>query len=246
MNEIKTYGDRLGDGMIQLSFTLPLAPSPEAKEAAVQYCKKLGLDKILVTHMEGIYGGFSFFVVYARSNATVDTDTIQVIKVENPLLSFDELNKTIEEKIKRKLVVIGACIGSDAHTVGIDAMFNMKGYAHDWGFERYAWLSATNLRAQVSVEDLAKKVVELQADVVLVSRVVTQRDEHIVELKKFLEELGRTEGVNPKLIKICGGPRISHAEALSWGYDAGFGPGTKPSEVASFFVHRFLSGHPAI
>ena len=73
------------------------------------------------------------------------------------------------------------------------------------------------------------KVVELKADAVLVSRVVTQRDEHITELKNFLACLSAEPGVQPHLLKICGGPRITHQDALEWGYDDGFGPGTKPS-----------------
>ena len=121
-----------------------------------------------------------------------------------------------------------------------NAIFNAKGFAHDWGFERYSGMEAHNLRAQVAVEDLARKVSELKADAVLVSRVVTQRDEHVVELKNFLEALKKGEGVAPHLVKICGGPRISHQEATSWGYDAGFGPGTKPSQVASFIVHELV------
>jgi beta-lysine 5,6-aminomutase beta subunit len=35
---------------------------------------------------------------------------------------------------------------------------------------------------------------------------------------------------------LLGGPRIDHKLALELGYDAGFGPGTKPSDVASFLV----------
>ncbi len=237
---IKPYGDQTNDGMVQLSFTLPVPSSPEARQAAVELCKKMGFQKIRVATMEKIDDDFTFFVVYAETTYDIDMSQIHVEKIENPLLSFDAVNDLIRTQIKRKLVVIGACIGSDAHTVGIDAIFNMKGFAHDWGFERYAWLSAYNLRAQVSVDDLVKKVVELKADAVLISRVVTQRDEHITELKNFLEKLKSTPDVSPHLIKICGGPRITHEEALSWGYDAGFGPGTKPSEVASFIVHQFL------
>lgn len=237
---IKPYGDQTNDGSVQLSFTLPVPSSPEARQGAVELCKKMGLQKIRVATMEKIDDGFTFFVVYAESTYDIDMSQIHVEKIENPLLSFDAVNDLIRTQIKRKLVVIGACIGSDAHTVGIDAIFNMKGFAHDWGFERYPWLSAYNLRAQVSVEELVKKVVELKADAVLISRVVTQRDEHITELKNFLEKLKSTPDVSPHLIKICGGPRITHEEALSWGYDAGFGPGTKPSEVASFIVHQFL------
>ncbi len=237
---IKPYGDRLNDGMVQVSFTLPAKASPEARQAAVEIGKKMGLDKILVACMEPIDDQFSYFVLYGQCHHTIDLTQVKVVKLDNEVMSFDAINNLIQNKIKRKLIVVGACIGADAHTVGIDAIFNMKGVAHDWGLERYAWLSAHNLRAQVAVEDLVKKIVELQADAVLISRIVTQRDEHIIELKKFLDVLKKTEGVSPHIIKICGGPRITHEEALSWGFDAGFGPGTKPSEVASFIVHQFL------
>lgn len=242
---IKPYGDRTNDGMMQLSFTLPVAPSPETREAAVQLLKKMGFEKIAISHMEPLDSGYTFFVAYAVTPYEIDLSKIEVSKLENPLWSFDELNEAIRTKIGRKIVVVGACIGSDAHTVGIDAIFNMKGFAHDWGFERYPGMIAHNLRAQVAVEDLVKKVVELKADAVLISRVVTQRDEHVVELKKFLELLKTSVGAIhelpvPHLIKICGGPRISHQDAVSWGYDAGFGPGTKPSEVGSFIVHELV------
>lgn len=237
---IRPYGDHLNDGMVQLSFTLPVKSSPEARQAAIELVKKMGFEKIAVAAMEPLDENFSFFVVYGSLLHGIDLSQIKVVKLENELLSFDQINDLIHNQIKRKLVVVGACIGSDAHTVGIDAIFNLKGVAHDWGFERYSGLEAHNLRAQVQVEDLIRKVVDLKADAVLISRVVTQRDEHVMELKKFIEALKNTPDLSPRLIKICGGPRITHEEALKWGFDAGFGPKTKPSEVASFIVHEFL------
>ncbi|MDO8519348.1 MAG: OAM dimerization domain-containing protein [Deltaproteobacteria bacterium] len=236
MNRIKPYGDRTDDGMVQVSFTLPCKASPEGRQAAFELAQKMGLEKIMVSHMEAIDSDFTFFVVYGKSTHAIDMDAIKVEKLENPLLNFDQINEAIKVGIGRKITVVGACIGSDAHTVGIDAIFNMKGFAHDWGFERYPWMHAVNLRAQVAVEELVKKVAELKADAVLISRVITQRDEHITELKKFLEALKTTSDIPPHLVKICGGPRITHQEAVLWGYDAGFGPGTKPSEVGSFIV----------
>lgn len=236
MTLIKPYGDQLDDGLMQVSFTLPVPASDEAREAAKLYVQQMGLTKLQI-HMESIGQAHTFFVVYGQSKHTIDTDGIYIEKIEHPIMNFKSINEFIETTFGRKIIVVGACIGSDAHTVGIDAIFNMKGFAHDWGFERYPWMEAHNLRAQVAVEELAKKVVELKADAVLVSRIVTQRDEHITELKKFLEALKNMEC--PKhLIKICGGPRLTHQEAKSWGYDAGFGPGTKPSQVASFIVQE--------
>ena len=37
--------------------------------------------------------------------------------------------KIYRRKLGREVVMVGASTGTDAHTVGIDAIMNMKGYA---------------------------------------------------------------------------------------------------------------------
>jgi beta-lysine 5,6-aminomutase beta subunit len=238
--QVRLYGDRMDDGLIQLSFTIPMPACDEARVAAQMFCEKMGLSKISVVSMEPIDRQFTAFVVYAVLDVTISTAGIVVPKLDYPLFGFDEINDMLKRHIDRKTVVIGACIGSDAHTVGIDAIFNMKGYMGDYGLESYPLFQAINMRAQVDTKDLVKKVIETKADAVLISRVVTQRDEHITELKKFLVDLSQAEGVPPHLIKICGGPRITHQVAKDIGYDAGFGPGTKPSQVASYIADEII------
>lgn len=238
--KIKLYGDRMGDGSLQMSFTLPVPKSEEAKVAAQFFCEKMGLKDPHVIHMESMGAEFTFFVVYATCEFEVDMTTIKVPKLDYPDYDFDTINDILAHNFDRKIVVLGACVGSDAHTVGIDAIFNMKGYLGSYGLERYPTMKALNLRAQVDTKDLIKKIVELQADAVLISRVVTQRDAHITELKKFLEELKDAEGVPSHLIKICGGPRLTHKMALEIGYDAGFGTGTVPVHVASYIATEIV------
>jgi len=136
-------------------------------------------------------------------------------------------------------VVLGACTGSDAHAVGIDAIMNMKGFAGDYGLERYAGFDARNLGSQVENAALARACRERGADAVLVSQVVTQRDVHKDNARAFIEELVNA-GIRDRVIAILGGPRIDHRLALELGYDAGFGPGTRPSDVANFIVGRVL------
>jgi beta-lysine 5,6-aminomutase beta subunit len=235
-HHVKFYGDRMGDGIVQLSFTLPVTQSEEARVAAQNLCEKMNLKRVSVVHMEALEKGYTFFVVYASLEADIDITEIKVPKLEYPDYSFDEINTMLSQKVGRRIVVLGACIGTDAHTVGIDAIFNMKGYLGHYGLERYPSLRAINLRAQVDTKDLVAKVIDMQADAVLVSRVVTQRDSHIFEFKKFLTELQSASNVPPHLIKICGGPRMTHKEAVEIGYDAGFGPGTLPSQVASYIA----------
>jgi beta-lysine 5,6-aminomutase beta subunit len=239
LKKLKPYGDIMDDGTIQLAFTLPVEVSPEAREAAIQLVQKMGFDGIKVATMEKAAEGFAFFVIYANQKQTVDFTQIKVLKVEARKRSREELDEIIRTEIGRKLIVLGACTGYDAHTVGIDAIMNMKGFAGDYGLERYQWLDARNLGAQVLNEDLLKLAEREKADAILVSKVVTQHSIHVRDLKDLMkraEKLGLTE----KMIFVAGGPRVTHPLALECGFDAGFGVGTKPSEVASYIVEEFL------
>jgi beta-lysine 5,6-aminomutase beta subunit len=235
---IRAYGDRRNDGRIQLSFTLPVPASGRAKEAARRFCEKLGLTNILIATVEPAGRDFTFFVAYGNADITLDFAEIVVPEVTAPEHSFKEINHLIHEKIGRKLVVVGACTGSDAHTVGIDAILNMKGYAGDKGLEAYPWIDAYNLGAQVDNAALLARAKELSADAVLVSQIMTQRDLHI-ENSQQLIALAKKSGQRG-LLFLLGGPRIDHKLARELGYDAGFGPGTRPSQVASFILDELL------
>jgi beta-lysine 5,6-aminomutase beta subunit len=227
------YGDRRDDGMVQLSFTLPVPPSEKAKEAAVQLVKKMGFPHVLISTMEAAGRDFSFFVAYGRTPLSVDWNAIEVPEVVVRKLGFDELNAEIQKHLGRKIVVLGACTGTDAHAVGIDAIMNMKGFAGDYGLERYPMFEATNLGSQVENAELLRQAQERRADAILISQVVTQRDVHTETARQFIETL-KAAGMYGKVIALLGGPRIDHKLALELGFDAGFGPGTKPSDVANY------------
>jgi len=236
---VRPYGDRRDDGVVQLSFVLPVEAGERAREAAAQMARKLGMTQVHVAAMERAADGYTFFVVYGRTDASVDLSTIDVPEVVLRKRGFDELNQVIAREVGRRIVVLGACTGSDAHAVGIDAIMNMKGFAGDYGLERYAGFDARNLGSQVENAALARACRERGADAVLVSQVVTQRDVHKDNARAFIEELVNA-GIRDRVIAILGGPRIDHRLALELGYDAGFGPGTRPSDVANFIVGRVL------
>lgn len=239
LKKLKPYGDIMGDGTIQLAFTLPVEATPEAREAAIELAQKMGLDQIKVATMEKASDGFAFFVIYANVKQTIDFTKIKVLKVEAKKRSREEIDQIIQEKIGRKLVVLGACTGFDAHTVGIDAIINMKGFAGDYGLERYQGFDARNLGAQVSNDDLLRLAVQNKADAVLVSKVVTQHNIHVRDMKELMRKVDQM-GLRDKLIFVAGGPRVTHPLALECGFDAGFGVGSKPSDVASYIVEEFL------
>jgi beta-lysine 5,6-aminomutase beta subunit len=239
LKNLRPYGDAMNDGRVQVSFTLPVNPSPEAEEAAREFMRKMGFEDVKIVSMEKPSEGFSFFVGYGASNHSVDFTKIRVLKVEAEFKSFYEINDLIKTRIKRKVVIIGATTGFDAHTVGIDAMFNMKGYKGDYGLERYPWIQAHNLGAQVLNEELLDHAERLKADAILVSQVVTEKDCHIRNLKELMR-LAEERGVREKYIFISGGPRLNHPISVECGLDAGFGPGTLPSHVASYVVDEML------
>jgi beta-lysine 5,6-aminomutase beta subunit len=234
---LRAYGDREGDGMVQMTFVLQVPPSARAREAAKRFAELHGLKDPLVATMEPCAEGYSYFVVYGHSKHAIDISQIDVPEVRTEALSREEIEHRIKTRLGRKIVVVGACTGSDAHTVGIDAILNYKGYAGDKGLESYKWFEAYNLGAQVENDQLAARARALKADAILISQVITQRNCHKENGQAFVE-LAKKEGFRDDVIIIFGGPRIDHKLALELGFDAGFGPGTKPSDVASYLVER--------
>jgi len=240
LSRLSPYGDTMNDGKVQLSFTLPIKNDEKGAEAAIELAKKMGLKDPLVAARKMLDTEFTFYVVYGSVVHTVNYNEIQVAAVEGDVMSMTEVSEYIKQNIKRNVVVVGASTGTDAHTVGIDAIMNMKGFAGHYGLERYDMVEAHNLGAQVANEEFIQKARELKADVLLVSQTVTQKDVHIQNLTELVELL-EAEGLRDKVVLVCGGPRITHELAKELGYDAGFGAGKYADDVASFMVQEMVN-----
>lgn len=236
---IKPYGDTLNDGIVQLTFTLPVEMGAKARKAAEQYVQKLNFEQVSLAHAEKVAENFTYFVVFAKAVPSLDYSTVVASEVVTAEMDYYQINNLIKSKLNRKLSVVGATIGTDAHTVGIDAIMNMKGYNQDYGLERYPEIDALNMGAQVTCEELLKKGLELKADALLVSQTVTQKDAHIRNFTELIELL-EAENLRRQFLILAGGPRVTNDLAIELGYDAGFGPGTLPSKVASFIITRIL------
>lgn len=240
LKNVKPYGDTMNDGKVQVSFTLPVKDDEQGIEAAKLIAKNMGLNDINVAHHKMLDKEFTFYVVYGNLDVGVNYEDISVEVAQEEIMDKHQVEEYIKENIKRDIVVVGASTGTDAHTVGIDAIMNMKGYAGNYGLERYKGIEAYNLGSQVSNEEFIKKAVEVKADVLLVSQTVTQKNIHIENLINLVELL-EGEGLRDKVVLICGGPRISHELAKELGYDAGFGPGKFAQDVASFAVVEMIN-----
>ncbi len=242
---VRPYGDTTGDGMVQVSFTLPVPHSKVAEGAALQLANKMGMDPALVAHAKPMGPDFTFFVVYGRVNHLVDVSKVEVVERDYPLLTPKEVNASVKRALRRRLVVVGGCIGTDAHTVGIDAILNIKGFAGEKGLEYYRELKVVNLGAQVSVPELVAKARAERADAVLVSQVVTQRDAHMLNTREMSAAFRESYPAEKRPLLIVGGPRFDEAMASQLGVDRVFGRGTTPGDVASYLVHRLVEKRAA-
>jgi beta-lysine 5,6-aminomutase beta subunit len=199
----------------------------------------MGLDPAHVVHAKPVGPDFTFFVVYGRSSVVIDLDEVHVQEREFPLLSTKEINLQVKSSLGRKLVIVGGTVGTDAHTVGLDAIFNVKGFAGEKGLEHYREMRVVNLGAQVQAGELVARAATERADAVLVSQVVTQRDAHLHHVREVAEAMStrwHPQAADRPLL-VVGGPRFDPAQADALGADRVFTKGTTPREVASYLVH---------
>ena len=192
----------------------------------------------MVVHSHTIDSGFTFFVVYGSVRHLVDLDEVRVEERAYPLLTAGEINSAIKTGLHRELVVLGACIGSDAHTVGIDAILNVKGFAGEKGLEYYREMAVTNLGAQVTVPSSSPAPGPTAPTPSSCPRWSPRRTRTCATPASWPRPSARRWGRTALL--VVGGPRFDPAMAAELGVDKVFGRGTTPGEVASYLIHALV------
>jgi beta-lysine 5,6-aminomutase beta subunit len=237
---VRPYADHHGDGLVQLSFTLPVPYSLAARKAALELAGKMGFEDPEVVHYQQLTPGYTYFVMYGRCTHSVDFAALQDEGFDLEYMSEDEIERFASEHVGRRIVVVGASTGSDTHSVGIDAMLNLKGYHGHHGLEGYRAFRTYNLGSQVPNSALLARALDVGADAILVSQTVTQQNLHVHNLTELVEMV-EAEGRRRDIILACGGPRVTNELAKELGYDAGFSKGTYPHHLATFLVREVAS-----
>ncbi len=203
LEHVRPYADHHGDGVVQLSFTLPVPDGLAARKAALELAGKMGFQQPEVVHHQRLTDGYSYFVLYGHCVHTVDYATLAAEGGDiAQYMTEDEVEAYAQEHIQRPVVVVGASTGTDTHSVGIDAMLNLKGFHGHKGLEGYRAFHAHNLGSQVPNSALVARAIELDADAILVSQTVTQQNLHIhnlTELVEIVEAEGRRRRADPRL-----------------------------------------------
>jgi beta-lysine 5,6-aminomutase beta subunit len=240
LSSVRPYADHLGDGIVQLSFTLPVPYGLAARRAAQEWAAQMGFEHPEVVHYQELTDGYTYFVMFAESRQAVDYASLSDEGFDVEYMSEEQIEAFADEHIGRPVVVVGAATGTDTHSVGIDAMLNLKGFHGHHGLEGYKAFETHNLGSQVPNSVLVSRAIDLHADAILVSQTVTQQNLHVANLTELVE-IVEAEGRRKQLILTCGGPRVSNELAKELGFDAGFSKGTYPYHVASFIVRELAA-----
>ena len=227
-SKIKPEMEWLGDGTVLITLFLP-TDSRTAEYAALEIGKKMGLEEVEVIHKEVMQQAEGTRIeLKGRFNFTIDINDL-VIPPEPIILSEDE----IREDIKRQpMKIVSATVGEDEHSVGLREIIDIK----HGGIEMYG-IECHILGTSVSLEKLVDAAIELNADAILSSTIISHDDIHYKSMKK-LHELAIEKGIRDKIILIAGGTQVSDEIARENGMDKGFGRGTKGEAVATFLVEK--------
>jgi D-ornithine 4,5-aminomutase subunit beta len=164
--------------------------------------------------------------VKGRVDFSIDIDNLEIPEVEENL-DEDIIRKEIKN---HPIKVVAATVGNDEHSVGMREIIDIK----HGGLEKFG-IKAKYLGTSVSINKVVDAAIEIDADAILISTIITHNDIHRTNMKK-LNNLCIEKGLREELILVSGGTQVNNDIALESGMDAGFGPGTNGTDVASFIV----------
>ncbi len=216
------------DGIIQLDMTLPDNPDI-AEAAALEIAKRLGLEDPHVIAKTILHPAEATYVeLKAKLPFSIQRD--QLVLPDKPVeLSESEIRAFVEH---HPMKVVAGTVGEDEHSVGMREILDVK----HGGIEKYG-IKYVYLGTSVPVEKLIDAAIEVGADAILASMIITHNDVHVMNMEK-IHQLSVEKGVRERLILVSGGTQIKNEIAVQSGMDAGFGRGTKGHHVASFLVQR--------
>ena len=227
-SKIKPEMEWRGDGIIHLSMFLA-TEERVAEAAALEIARRMNLKDVEVIHkeiMQEVEG--TRVEVKGVFDQILDIDSL-VIPPKPELLSDDEIRAEIDAK---PMKVVCGTIGEDEHSVGLREIIDIK----HGGIEKYG-IECEYLGTSVSVEKIVNAAIELNADAILASTIISHDDVHYKNMKK-IADLCIEKGIRDEIILVAGGTQVSNDYAVDAGMDQGFGRGSKGVHVATTLVKK--------
>ena len=216
------------DGIVMVNLFFP-APKRIAEAAAIEAGRRMGLQDVEVISREIMQEAEGTRVeIKGRVDFDLDVDHL-VIPEEPHVLTDAEIRADIERK---PMTVVCGTVGNDEHSVGLREIIDIK----HGGIEKYG-IKVHYLGTSVAVEKLVNAAIELDADAILASTIISHDDIHYKNIAN-IDRLAKEMGVRDRLMFLVGGTQITPEIAVQMGADAGFGRGTKGIHDATFLVER--------
>ena len=200
-----------------------------AEAAALECAKRMNLTDCEVISKEIMHGAEGTRIeLKGKVPFAIEIDKL-VIPEEPDVMSDDEIRADIERKPMR---VVCGTVGEDEHSVGLREIIDIK----HGGIEKYG-IEVHYLGTSVPPEKLVNAAIELNADAMLASTIISHDDIHYKNIAK-INRIATEMGVRDKLIFVAGGTQVASAQARANGADEGFGRGSRGHHVATFLVKR--------
>ncbi|MHC1784123.1 MAG: OAM dimerization domain-containing protein [Anaerolineaceae bacterium] len=238
-SRIRPFGIHKNDGVIQISFSLPLQNSKRAKRIALEVARKMGIMNCRIVHSEEFSKDISFFIIYGNLYHSIDQSLFAEDPIEEEPISKIGVEELLINKLRKDITIVGATTGTDAHSLGLNLILNAKGIAGYEGLESYEGFRIINLGSQIPNEILIQKAVSEKADVILISQTVTENDLHISNLQNFINLINK-DNLRDQFLLIVGGAQISEDLAEEIGFDKSFSKECNPCQVASYIVTELI------
>lgn len=226
--KIRPEMEWLADGTVMLTMFFP-APKAIAEAAALECAKLMNLTECEVISREIMSPQDGTRIeVKGKVPFEIDVDSL-VIPKEPDVLSDDVIRADIERK---PMKIVAATVGEDEHSVGLREIIDIK----HGGIEKYG-MEVHYLGTSCPPEKLVNAAIELNADVIMASTIISHDDIHYKNIAK-IDSIAREMGIRDKIIFIAGGTQVTPELARKAGADEGFGRGSHGVHNATYLIKR--------
>ena len=239
LNNVKKYLDGeavrpemewCADGVILMTMMIP-TDARTAEAVAVEIGRKMGLENPEVTSKEVMQGAEGTRIeMKGKMNFDIDPSNLEIPPEPHHLPD----SILFEEFKEHPMVVVCGTVGEDEHSVGLREIINIKhGGIEKWG------IKVNYLGTSVPVEKLVDAAVELNANAILASTIISHDNIHYKNMKR-INDLAVEKGIRDKVIICAGGTQVVPEDARKTGIDEGFGRDSHGIDVATFLAEEAM------
>ncbi len=223
---IKPEMEWLGDGVVMLTMFFP-AGTKVAEAAALEAARRMNLQDPEIISREVMHP-VDGTRIELKAKVPFQLKISELVIPKDPeVFSEEELRTAFSEK---PMTVVCGTVGEDEHSVGLREIIDIK----HGGIEKYG-IKVHYLGTSVPPEKLVSAAIELGADAILASAIISHDNIHYKNIA-LIDRLAREMGVRDKLAFLAGGTQVTPELAREAGADEGFGRGTRGAHVATALV----------